>query len=303
MSESIIFTEIFGCGQIGKVCLDSFFEHHKNRTVHVFGSMEDFDLLDEYNCHPNITLIPFEGIQDRFKTGHTGTAYIFATAYQRWRGKNVIRFDSDVVFKKECLSIIEKELSSGYDIVGSRRCYGKNPIGIPDLGKYPDTMSTYFLGINTSKYPSYDFDTMCRMWQGAYHPLGYPVLDFADPVIHSMINSGAKVYYLNNNIVGGQNSEGKKFNVYRSNMHLDIGSHLAHFGGVGSGCSVYAGKSSPEKSYADWALIRYAMFCKIFFNTDVLHIEQNPIFDAGGRWVGGGYNDNLIELIKSDLSN
>ncbi len=300
MNESIVFTECFNCGEVAKVSIESFLKFH-DREVHVFGSSEDFNQLGELVTHKNVTLIAYNDLSGKFQRGHEATAYIFATAYQRWKGQKVLRFDSDVIFLSESVSLIENAFDEGFDIVGSRRCYGNNPSGIKGLEKYPDTISTYFLGLNTAKYPPYDFDTLCRMWQGAYSPEGIPILDFGCPVIQSMLSNGATIKYLDQNLIGGQNEQGKKISDHKANLHMDFGSYLIHLGGVGSGCAVYNGKSSPEKSYADWAVIRYAFFCKLFFNKDILHDGKPPIFDEDGRWVGNSWNDEILQTIKKDL--
>lgn len=302
MNNSVIFTEIFNCGEVGKISLESFFRFH-DRKVYVFGAKEDFEVCLK---HENIIPIVYDDLQDKFQKGHLGTAFIFATAYTRWKGQNVIRFDSDVIFKQQAISFMEEAFEEGFDIIGSRRCYKNNPVNIPIPDNIPDTLSTYFLGINTKRIPTYDFDTFCKMWQGAYHPWNWPILDFGDAVIHSIMNNGGKINYMNPNLIGGQDEDGKKFNAfscYRSNLHLDMGTLLAHFGGVGSGCAVYNGKFSPEKSYADWALLRYALWSKLFSHVEIIADNEPPVFDIDQRWISGGYSTDLLNLIKHDLQN
>jgi hypothetical protein len=305
LTQTIIFTEIFNCAEVGKVSLESFFKYHSERKIYVFGTREDFDLLGEEikqnEKFISVEFSPDKNIEGKYSRGHEGSAYVFAYAFSTWKGRNVIHVDGDLVFKEESISLIENAFDEGFDIVGSRRCYGNNPVNIKGLDKYPDTVSTYFLGLNTEKMVDYDFETYCRMWQGAFHPLGYPVLDFGDGVTHSMLNNGAKIKYLDSNLIGGQDENGKKFNDYKSNLHLDCGKHLIHFGGCGSGCAVFNGKSSPVKSYADWAVIHYAFFCKLFFNKDILSDGQPPVFDIDGRWISGSWNEDILQQIKNDL--
>ena len=43
-SEYLIFTEIIGCGKIGKIALDSFHKYH-NYPVHIYGTAEDFKFI------------------------------------------------------------------------------------------------------------------------------------------------------------------------------------------------------------------------------------------------------------------
>lgn len=302
MTDTIIFTEIYNCGMIAKVMLKSFFQFHPDREIHVFGAAQD--LIDLGEMFPLQSLRTYDAIDigDKFTVGHKGTAHVFASAFTRWKGKKIIHIDSDVIFKQESISLIENEFEKGFDIVGSRRCYKNNPGGVTGLDDIPDTISTYFVGFNSAKIPDYDFETFCKMWQGAYHPWSYKILDFGDPVTHCALHNGATIKFLDQNLIGGQDENGKKTSSYKSNLHLDMGSHLCHMGGVGSGYAVYLEKSRPEKSYADWALIRFALFCKLFYDKDIQTSKSEPVFDKDGRWVSGGWNNEILELIKTDLN-
>ena len=47
-NKAFIFTESYGCGLILKKCLESFFRHHPDTVVHVFGTHKDFKELGKF---------------------------------------------------------------------------------------------------------------------------------------------------------------------------------------------------------------------------------------------------------------
>ena len=247
-----------------------------------------------------------EHIMSLFKQGHKGTAYVFAGVLQgifTTHYTKVARFDSDVYFRKESMSLITDVLDKGIDIVGSRRCYGNNPSGVKDLHGYPDTISTYFMGMRLDKLPTYDFDLFMKMCQGVASPDNIPALDFFDPVTHAMLKNGVSIYYLPQNAVGGQDRFGKKESQYELNMHMDAGDNLVHFGGVGSGYAYDKKLSEPEKSYAEWAFWRWILFSDLFFEKANFSGPDSkyPTIYKDGRWVNGSYDEHIFKLVKDIL--
>ena len=299
--ETIIFTEIVNCGPVGRIMLESFHKYH-DIEITIYATATDIQDLGEIKFHHNNSFITISAeVVEKFNHGHIGTAHVFADMFYPGIDKRVIQIDSDVVFKKESISLIENAFDEGYDIVGSRRCYKNNPGKVPVLDGIPDAVSTYFFGMKTKVLPKqYSFDEMCKMWEG--HPIGidHMILDFADPIYYHCLKNGAKTKFLESDLIGGQNSEGSKVNKYKSNLHLDMGSHLAHFGGCGSGYSVAHGISSPEKSYAEWSMGRWTLFSKLFYNKDIA-FPHPAIYGPDNRWVSGGYDDHILNLIKEDL--
>ena len=314
-----IFTEIINCGLIGRVSLESFHKHH-DLKVHVFGTKEDFRQLGDIADHQNNVLIDINQYfsseyLESFKKGHEGTAKIFTFALLHrpgWIGQYkpslIGHFDSDVYFKRESISLLQYAYNDGYALSGSRRCFKNNPSGIADLDNYADTISTYFMGIDTRYIPNaatVDLKMYERMVQGVQAFGNTPTLDFFDPISHSIIEAGGKVKYLSPNLIGGQDENGKKINEYKSNLHFDCGKNLVHFGGVGSGLSVLTGKSAPEKSYADWAVGRWDLFQKLFNLGDLtvcISIPQtSTVYTADSRWGSGSPDEKIIEQIKKDI--
>lgn len=302
--RTFIFTEAFNCGKITRVALQSFLRYHSGQ-IHVFGTDKDFSDLGDIIQDKRVELIDCTNdmaLKHFYYQGHTGTAYIFAKVLSGQIGGdygNIIHFDGDVVFKKEIISDATGWLND-FHIFGSRRCYVNNPAGIkvdPDL---PDTVSTYFFGIRRSIIPRYDFEYLTRMCAGAVNPLGHSVFDFFDPVTFVAIKNGARIKFVDSDIIGGQNDMGSKVNKYPSNLHLDMGSHLAHFGGVGSGYSYLEKTSKPPAAYANWAVGRYSLFVKLFYNQDIGYYEP-AVYGPDSRWVNGGYDEEILNQVRKDL--
>ncbi len=300
MINPFVFTEIVNCAEIGKIAIESYLRHH-HYPVYVFGDRKDFESLGELAYHKLVNKFEIDDvIKDKYKRGHEGTAMLFALISKH--EKKIIHFDSDIYFKRECISFIENAFNEECDIVGTRRCYGNNPGGVQGLHGYPDTISTYFFGMNLEKLPEYEINYLARMWQGASHPLGYPTLDFADPVTHAMLANNAKIKYLDWNEFGSQDANGKKNNNYKSNMHMDAGSHLIHWGGVGSGYTAYHKLADIPQQYGEWAIGRYALFQKVFYGKEIdYHVP--PQYCGGGRWCFGSYDENILNTVLSEMDN
>jgi len=269
-----IYTEIFNCGLIGKKCLETFFQFHKDITIHVAGTFRDFKELGKFK---NVEYIDFTSdykLKEFYKIGgHLGTAYIFAKVLKREFGDYdyVIHFDSDVIFQKECISDIIKKFEQGYDLIGPRRPYKKNVAN--KNGQYDDVqdvVSTYLFGYNINKITNYDLNTLQNMIVGYYNPLGFNVIDFFDPISFDILQNGGKPYYLDFKKYGSCNENGSWENGFKElNKLIDFGENIAHFAGIGSGMNFYKnGKGNVPDSYADWAIKRFVMYMKLFYNED-----------------------------------
>lgn len=275
-----IYTEVFNCGLIGKKCLETFFKYHEDLKVHVAGNFNDFKELGKFK---NIEYLDFSGdekLKHYYKTGgHFGTAYIFTKVLKREFGDYdyVIHFDSDVIFKSECISDIVKKFEEGCDLVGTRRPYKKNIAN--KQGQYDnmqDVVGTYFFGYNINKVSDYNFDVMQNMIVGYHNPFGFNVIDFFDPVSFDIINNNGKVHYLDFQKYGSCNEDGVWENSYGElNKLVDFGDNLIHFAGIGSGMNFHKnGKGNVPDSYANWAIERYAMYMELFYNKDI-GVEYN----------------------------
>lgn len=290
-----IFTITAGCAPVGDVMIESFLKHHPNEHINRYCFIEDLgDAKKEIQEKLTTHILP-NSFKEFFLTGHEGTAKVWERVIcQNWDAY-IIQIDSDVVFKKESISLIEKQ---GYpDIYGSRRCYKNNPSGVSMPDGIEDAISTYFVGLNPAFLPE---GNLAEMIIGRYNPTGVPILDFFDAAFFYMRSKGASVFYEDVEIIGGQNTKGLKINSFKSNLHLDMGSHLAHFGGVGSGYMALKDDSKMVKSYSDWAKHRWDFFNHIFYEI-YKHRDASAVYDSLGRWVDGPYDDFILNEVLEDL--
>ena len=288
MSEDIfIFTEAYNCGKIAKKALESFFKHHDHK-VHVIGRHKDFKELKEFFDRIEIVEVSQDPLLEQYyKQGHLGTAYIFAKALQKGYGdySKIVHFDSDVIFREECLADITDGFEEGYDLIGQRRPYKNNKAN--DKGQFDeleDVVGTCFFGINTDKISNYDFNTLHRMCVGYYNPHGHQVIDFFDPVSFDVIKNEGKVKYLDSKFYGSCDEDGNYDNGYpKLNELFDFGDKFIHFAGIGSGQNfTNNGPGNVPMHYVDWAKERYSMYMKLFYNED----------------VGDGFDQENYEIVK-----
>lgn len=273
-NDIFIFSVCFNCGKILKKALESFFKFHPTQKVHVFGTAKDFKELKEFKSNLEfIELSNDDKLKEYYKNGHLGTAYIFAKVMQKEYGdySKVIHFDSDVIFREECLSDILSGFDEGYDLIGQRRSYEKNRCNRNDLNGLKDVVGTCFFGVNLNKITPYNFDTLHRMIVGYHNPLGHPIMDFFDPISFDILNNDGKIKYLDYNDYGASNEEGSWDNEFAElNKLFDFGKKLVHFAGIGSGMNFYYnGDGSVPVSYSEWAKERFSLYMKLFYNEDL----------------------------------
>lgn len=282
MNKSFIFTEGYNCGLILNKCLKSFRKYHPDTVVNVFGTSSDFKDIEEKN---NINFINIENdelLKNDYKFGHRGTATLFYKVIKEYAKdyNYIIHFDSDVIFRKESLSLLLKQIERGYDLIGPRRCYKLNLNGRKDLSNLEDVVQTYFFAFNKTKISEYPYQILHQMIEGHYNPLGHAVLDFFDPISFDILKNGGLPFYLNYEEVGAQNELGDRINKYgKICSYLDFGDNLVHFAGIGSGMKFYTkGVEGANVGYADWAMKRYALYIKLFYNKkldDRLTLEED----------------------------
>jgi hypothetical protein len=278
-NKAFIFTESYGCGLILKKCLESFFRHHPDTVVHAFGTHKDFKELGKFKNVEYVELSDDLELKECFKHGHLGTAHIGARVIKEFsKGFDyVIHFDSDVIFQKESLSLLYDKIDEGYDLIGPVRCYKNNMNGRTDLSELSDVSQTYFYAFNKTKISDYSFADLRKMIVGFHNPLNHPILDYFDPVSFDILKNGGKSYFLNVDLVGGLTMEGNRKNKYEElNSDMDFGENLMHFAGVGSGMKFhFQGSEQTNQSYVDWALKRFALYYKLFYDISI----DNVIFE------------------------
>ena len=260
-----IFTEMVGVPEVGEVMLKSYLRYHTD-PIHVYCTVTDKTYLEKTISSGLIKyIIVSDRVVQGYKTGHDGTAEIYGDVLTNTALENIIHIDSDVVFKKESLSIIKDKLNEGYALVGPIRRYKDNPNNCPEVEYRENVVSTYFFGFKKSFITSRPRKQLIRMARGASID-GEPVLDFFDPVSFDILNNGGKVYYIPQKFAGGLSITGHIKNIGNFiNEDLDYGENLIHFAGVASGFIRHHNKAPKVHSgYASWALTRYYMFSNLF---------------------------------------
>jgi len=286
IEDFFIFTEAYNCGLILKECLNTFHKYHDVKVT-IFGTPKDFEELDP---HPNNILYDISSnldIIDGYNHGHLGTALIFSKVINNefTTKKKVVHFDSDTIFKGECLNLIFDKIINGFNLVGPYRCYKNNLNGRKDLDNLSDVVQTYIFGFDKEKI---NYTTnLVGMCQGTYNPYKHPILDFFDPVSFSIIYNGGKVYFLDHDDYGGMDENGNKKNKYGLiNEKIDFGNKIIHFAGVGSGMNFYNNsKNSTFDGYKKWATSQYVIYQKLFYNEN----------------FSGEYDKEKYEIIKNNL--
>ena len=272
-NKAFIFTESYGCGLILKKCLESFFKYHPDTIVYVFGTHKDFKELGRFKNVEYVDLSDDIELKECFKHGHLGTAHIGARVITEFsKGFDyIIHFDSDVIFQKESLSMLYDKIDEGYDLIGPVRCYKNNMNGRTDLSELSDVSQTYFYAFNKTKISDYSFVDLRNMIVGFHNPLNHPILDYFDPVSFDILKNGGKSFFLDVDLVGGLTMDGTRKNKYEElNGDMDFGANLMHFAGVGSGMKFhFQGSDHTNQSYVDWALKRFALYYKLFYDISI----------------------------------
>jgi len=295
MENTFIWTEIYNCGKIAKIALESFFHWHPDTRIHVYGSQEDFKWIAEFKDKITFYDIP-EFIKERFRTGHWGTASLWAALIQSRPERWFIHFDSDVVFRNESLSDLYKAVEEGHSVAGPIRNYKHNPNNRDDCRHLPDLSQTVFFVFDKEKIKKYEYETFARMCQGTNNPYNHPMIDFFDPVMFDIIYNGGTIKHLEHNDYGGCDYFGKRItNKYGEiNRWIDFGDKLAHFSAVGSGMNFYHHADKIVNvpiGYVNYAVERYALYCKIFYNEDlgipIDQVKYGPFLNLSrNMWFG-----------------
>ncbi len=290
IDQVFIWTEIINVSKIGKIAIESFVKYHPTLVVNVFGRPEDFDNIP---TNPNVHLhvISCPDIVESFNQGHLGTAKLWAKIIQERHENYLLHFDSDIIFRGDVIYDIQNKIEEGYDLIGAIRNYKNNLCHNDDVRHLKDVVATGCFAFNKELISrGYNYQQLTSMCQGVWNPLGHPVMDFFDPIAFDMLKNGAKISFLDFNEAGGCNNQGSRDNAFPELNNMDtpfkieFGSKMSHFSAVGSGMNFY---HNPEKtkgvpaSYRDYAIDRYALFCKVFYNEilpDVDISQYNKLF-------------------------
>lgn len=297
ISDAFVWTEVFNCGEIGRIALLSYLAHHRNLPVHVFGFSDD---LDEIPDHPLLRKQTFpsgfashlhhlvwsragignpvlteEALRHGFSRGHLGTARLWAYLILAREERLLVHFDSDVVFLGPLVHDVLNRLERA-SLVGQVRAYRNNPNKRDDVRHLNDLTQTCCFGFDREKVDQHRFNELVQMCLGTYNPKGHPVIDFFDPVMFEILGNGGGVDFLPHDAAGGCNLDGSRNNAFAeindfdTPFKIDFGSQFVHFSAVGSGMNIHRNRTvrMPE-SYRQYALDRYALYAKIFLGRDI----------------------------------
>jgi hypothetical protein len=310
-----VFTIMAGCVPVGAKMLETYFKFHTEK-INVYIFPEDVEdivklVMPEKNTFKDrcsgankmtIHLIS-ETLKESFSKGYKGSANVMADVIRQNQDSYLIHIDSDVFFKKESLSLIEK---AGYpDIYGSRRCYHNNPKKILTQESIEDSVYTYFMGFNPSFLKEItDPDFLSSMIEGTISPIDFSCLGFFGHVFFYMRAKSANVYYESSDLIGGEDFLGERKNSYKSNINFDCGSHLVHIGGVGIGMHAGGTDFKMDENLFSWAFERWNLFYDLFYDKECdteYHFLYPTKFNEEGKWVSGSYNEEIFTNLKEDL--
>jgi hypothetical protein len=278
MKKPFIFTEAYDCGKIANVAIESFLKFHPKETINVFGKNEDFEEIKNQKGVNFISLDHDQRLKELYEHGHAGTSYIFASVISKKFGDydRIVHFDSDVLFRGECLSEIYEGFEDGFHLIGQRRNYEKNRPGLTLVGGrsvvgIPDTVGTCIFALDLSKVTVSDFELLRRLCVGGASLTGEPILDFFDPVSFHVMSNQGKVKYLSSIDYGAGDENGNWDNGHHElNLLCDFGEKFVHFAGIGSGLKfIKKGNGSVPDSYAEWAKKRYNIYAALFLFEEI----------------------------------
>ena len=294
MRDVFVFTEAYNCGKIAKIAIQSFLEHHPGHKVNVFGKDSDFKDIGIKSGYINyISLENDEKLKELYKNGHAGTSHIHANVLLKTYGDydRIIHFDSDVLFREECVSDIIKAWEKGFSLIGQRRNYEKNRGGLKYINGMSvtgikDTVGTCFFGMDLKDLKIKDPEIVRKMCQGAISLTGEPILDYFDPVSFHVMHNGGRIKYLSSLDYGGGDENGSWDNGFNDlNLLCDFGKKFVHFAGVGSGLNfTNNGSGNVPTSYSEWAKDRYNLYSILFYGE-----------------TQGKYNTDAYKKMKSEL--
>ena len=310
--EPYIFTEIINCGKIGRIALDSFHKYH-HLPVHVFGTRQDFVQLLPNDNNILIEVAPELVEKFKAGHAGTAALWtqVIRQATERliihFDSDVIFRAEaiSDLIRLSANYDLIgpirnyrhnpqhNPAMASLPDVCQtSFFLFNKERISWQYRSKsafnwYWRPLINFFKNSREQtrqrvRYFLTAADPLEMMVKGGYNPLGHATIDFFDPVMFDMINNGAKVFHLDFDDFGGCNFYGRRDNAYRelndfpTPFKIDFGKKMVHFSAVGSGMNFYyAGGaiSNVSQSYIDYAIDRYALFCKIFYQEDIAGVD------------------------------
>jgi hypothetical protein len=278
-AQPYIWTEALGCGEILPPMLASYLHHH-NFPIHVFVYREDLEYLPEDNRVIPVQITEYKDsiversvLEAAFESGHAGTALLWAGIIQTVRGQNLIHLDADTVFTGNVIDLLLRH-KQNTAVVGSRRPYrnssARKGIRKLQLRFRPDAVNTHcflfdpdFLEIDETRL----VDSILAKERKFIDKIFRPVIDFFDPVTFQLRKTGG-IYYMDS-------VDQRKHGSYSREGNLE--SRMISFSAVGSGSSIYKGKSTvSSETYREFALQSYALYSKYLLDKPL----NTPVLDS-----------------------
>ncbi|MES2767743.1 MAG: hypothetical protein V4596_01245 [Bdellovibrionota bacterium] len=276
--NKFIYMDIYRCGKVARVAVNSFVKHYPDLELHLFGVADDFLWLEDMSSKGRLVFQDISSDSALLRRwdvhGHWGTAHLWAKLIQTRSEKFLLHLDSDIIFRGPALDPIFKAIDEGFDLVGSPRNYKNNLNKRDDIRYLPDLVQTAIFAFNRELVSQHEFEELVEMARGHYNPLGHPVIDFFDPVMFEILKNGGNICYLDVDDFGGTHREGHRNNRHTelNNTLGDLGTLFCHYSSVGSGLKYFHDPLTrvfTPKFYVQHGLMRYWSFCKFFYNQDL----------------------------------
>lgn len=295
--DVFVWTEIYNCGEVGRVAIESYLANHAEHKVHVYGFEEDLkDIADnplvvkmksrsgffartvsrvwtKFGIGP--AWLSEESLRESYSHAHLGTARLWAFLLMTRPETKLVHFDSDVIFLGAVVDDIVRCLQTA-SLVGPVRNYRCNSNNRDDVRYLPDLTQMACFGFDKSKVGKHRFHELVQKCRGYFSPKGHPVIGLFDPVMFEIIGNGGTLNFLPHDEVGDCNVEGNRRNAFseinnfETLYKIDFGSKLGHFSAVGSGMNFHKDQRiDVHETYRRYALDRFALYSAVFLNKDI----------------------------------
>jgi hypothetical protein len=277
--DIFIWTEALGCGEILSPMLSSYLHHH-DFPIHVIGYHSDFlclpsstklkpMIVDLSNTKQNLSEIGTTEteLKTAYKSGHLGTATLWASLIMTRKERYIIHLDADTIFLGDVVTPIIQKLKQGYGVVGTRRPYRFSESRKTFLSRAQhyfqrDAVNTHAFGFERCCIELSKEKILNSIGNSGSRVINriFPVIDFFDRLAF-YISRKRGIYYLD--------SKGQA----RSGVHTREGpfeSKMISFAAVGSGYSFFHGYArSPSPSYEEFAISSYSLYARHLLGKEI----------------------------------
>lgn len=283
--KAFIWTEAYNCGELLNPMLESFIRHNKY-TIYVFGTEIDHQKINfssEYikkgviSNNRFINKIIEKSVLRGYKSGHKGTAILWANLISKRTEDLFIHLDADTIFLDNVIDEIIFQLNEkDVAIAGSRRPYREREYRLngkdhEKLNSLPDSVNTDCFGFKRKSIKKLPRMLLRRKIQGRRTSVR-PVIDFFDPITHDLIKDGKIVAYLDSPLDGFHG---------RTNDKSQFHSKRISFAAVGSGINFFKNPNvNTSAGYREFALKSYSLYSKYILDQKIdIPTLDDPILE------------------------